>query len=859
MNIVESCCEFSSVNDQLKQSLAQLETKYQKLNKFHDTLNTLIEDSDDIEDFYQHIHKAISSLMNADNLYIALYSPRSRQLDYVYMVDPGLTKPSRKVSLSQLEGSLSAFVITSEESLCADPKLLNQMITNQVISPIYADIHWLGVPLIKNGTVIGLVAVQEPANSAAYNVQDLRLLSMAAQQIVLALRVLHHQEQLQQAVEVHTIELREQIREREHSELLQESLLHISELSSKNLSIEAFYDQVRNIIGQLLSCSNFYVAKYSEAEQTIELVYHVDQVTHQDSPSPIGIKFPTSNTLIDYVINQSQAILLSEDQISELISCGEITAPESIYCSWLGVPLISQGETIGALVVQSYNPEIIFTEQDADILKFVSHHVSMAIKRREAIEFKEAAHEILEQKVENRTVELKRQIEQRHLAEKKLQHTASHDALTGLPNRAFFLDTLNQAIDARKQDPAKHFAVLFLDLDRFKTVNDTLGHHAGDLLLQQVADDLRSMVRESDMVARLGGDEFVVIVSNIENDSEAVDVAARMTTKLSHPYLILSQQVQIGTSIGILYGASRYDNALLMLRDADTALYQAKDSGKGCFEIFDTSMHQRVIDAYNLEVEIREGLELGEFIPYFQPIVDLSNNQIVGFEALARWHSDKRGIVFPDDFIPQAEESGLIGDIDLQILAKAARQTKLWQNEFDMPALYVSSNFDCSQFFDKSMPGFVASLLKLVKLQPSCLILELTERGLLEDAVLVQKNMQALKSIGVKLALDDFGTGYSSLSYLYRYPIDILKIDRSFILNIEQHPNNKAIVKTIVALADNLNMKTIAEGIESDSEASYLKNLSSTFGQGFFYSRPVTAQQAKILLKQQQTKVTTSA
>jgi len=852
MNIVKSDSKLSAIDGQLAQPIAQLEAKYHKLNEFYSKLNQLIEGCQDIEHFYNQLHQLVNTVLKAEHFFIALFAPASRQLEYVYMVDQNLTKPQRKISLTELDGSLTAYVIENQQQLRVNPQTLKKMVNDHLIAPIYPDIHWLGVPLIKNGNTIGIVAVSHCLDLPSYSEQDQSLLNLSAQQIVLALQILDHKSQLQQAVEFHTSELREQIREHENSELLQESLLHISELNSKKLTIEVFYDQVRNIIGQLLSCSNFYVAKYCQTEQTIELVYHVDQFTETDLDNQLGKRVAVGNSLIDYVIKQAKPILLSQSEISQLIAFGEIAPIATKYYSWLGVPLISQGEIIGAMVVQSYNPDIIFTEQDADILKFVSHHVSMAIKRREAAEYKEAAHEILEQKVEDRTAELKRQIAQRHLAEKKLQHTASHDALTGLPNRALFIETLNHAIIARKSDPAEHFAVLFLDLDRFKSVNDTLGHHAGDLLLQQVAADLKSMVRETDMVARLGGDEFVVIITNIVNDSEAVDIAARMTSKLAHPYSLLSQQVQIGTSIGILYGAHRYDNALIMLRDADTALYQAKDSGRGCFEIFDTSMHQRVIDTYNLEVEIREGLEQGEFIPYFQPIVDLATDKIVGFEALARWNSTKRGLVMPDDFIPQAEESGLIGDIDLQILAKAARQLKIWQTQLSMPALYVSSNFDCSQFFDKSMPGFVASLLKLIKLEPSCLILELTERGLLEDEKSVQQNMQALKQIGVKLALDDFGTGYSSLSYLHRYPIDILKIDRSFIYNIEQNSSHKAIVNTIVSLAKNLNMKVIAEGIESNVEANYLRTLKASFGQGFYYSCPVTAQDAKNLLLQQQ-------
>ena len=853
MDVVGSCCDHLVEKNQLTNSLNELNDKYQKLNKFHLALLKIAQLSAelvDIDTLYQQIHQIIKSLINADNFYIVQFNPDDQHLEFVYMVDQRDLKPLNRIAIEDFGGTLTAHIINSGQPLLATPETFKQMVNDKVIKPCGTiGNDWLVVPLIQDGTTVGVIAVQSYTEQTRYSQQDQELLQFCARHIVAALNNKKNHQQLQEAVELRTAELKEQIRERENSELLQESLLHISELNSKKLSVESFYDQVRNIIGQLLSCSNFYVAKYDRHEQQIEFVYFVDQLLDDTSLIQARTTRPAGDSLTDYVIRQSKPILLTKEQMFELYLNGDTREPSPHCHSWLGVPLISQGETIGVLVVQSYNEQIIFSETDAEILKHVSHHVTTAIKRREAIEFKEAAHEMLEQKVQHRTQELKLEIEQRHLIEQKLKYSASHDALTSLPNRAYFLETLNKEIEKNKGNQHCHFALLFLDLDRFKSVNDSLGHHAGDLLLQQVAKDLSSMVRESDMVARLGGDEFVILITHLDHKSEASEVANRMTDRLSQPYIIEGNQVQIGTSIGILHGDSRYQDALLMLRDADTALYQAKGAGKGCFEVFDTGMQQNVLDAINLEAAIREGLEKGEFEPYFQPIIDLKTNKIVGFEALARWHSSKRGVVLPNDFIPQAEESSIIGDIDLQILAKAIRQLKQWQIEFNAPNLYISSNFDYSQFFDKSMPGFVASLLQHTKLNPSCLVLELTERGLLDNDKLVIKNMLALKKIGVKLALDDFGTGYSSLSYLYLYPIDILKIDRSFILDIEHNPRNKAIVKTIIDLADNLNMLTIAEGIESAYEANYLTDLSSTYGQGFHYSKPISARQAQQVLQ----------
>jgi diguanylate cyclase (GGDEF)-like protein len=404
----------------------------------------------------------------------------------------------------------------------------------------------------------------------------------------------------------------QQIREREKSELLQESLFKISELTNDaTLQIDEFYSMVHNIVGQLINAQNFYIAKYDQKSKILSFVYYLDQNsenTEIDSqPRTFG------NGFTEYIIRTGETQLLNHQQMFALYEQGKTKKPQIATKSWLGVPLIHSGVVLGAMVLQSYNLSTTFTEQDAELLKFVSQHVSSAIKRRELLEFERQSHILLEQQVKLRTVALEDEIKQRKQVEEQLQHTASHDTLTGLPNRTLFINLLNHAIACHKRKADVKFAVLFLDLDRFKVVNDSLGHHAGDLLLQQIAKELKVLVRDKDTVSRLGGDEFVILIEDLDSNDEAYEIAQRITDFLATPFIIENQSIFIGTSIGVLINDERYDSADIMLRDADTAMYHAKDQGKGRYEVFDSSMQKKVQNALELEADIREGIEKSEF------------------------------------------------------------------------------------------------------------------------------------------------------------------------------------------------------------------------------------------------------
>src|SRR5437870_2839951 len=422
------------------------------------------------------------------------------------------------------------------------------------------------------------------------------------------------------------------------------------------------------------------------------------------------------------------------------------------------------------------------------------------------------------------------------------RHAAFHDALTNLPNRALLAENLKFVIERAKQHEDYQFAVLFLDLDRFKNVNDSLGHSIGDQLLIAMARRLESCIRESDMVARLGGDEFAILLDGIPNQNEAAKMARRIQEKLQSPFNLSGHEVFTTTSLGIALSSTGYDHSENMLRDADTAMYRAKAQGKACYEVFDKGMHARAVYLLQMENDLRRALDREELRVYYQPIVSLDNGQLAGFEALIRWQHPERGFINPADFIPLAEDTGMIASIGLWILRRACQQLAQWQ--WRTPAhrqLFMSVNLSGKQVAEPNLVGQIAEILEKTHVDARHLKLEITESVVMENAELAAQLFKRLKALGVQLSIDDFGTGYSSLGYLHRFAVDTLKIDQSFVGRIGEADENIEIVRTIVSLADNMGMAVVAEGVETLGQLTQLRKLNFQYGQGYLFSRPVDA------------------
>jgi len=430
------------------------------------------------------------------------------------------------------------------------------------------------------------------------------------------------------------------------------------------------------------------------------------------------------------------------------------------------------------------------------------------------------------------------------------RHAAFHDSLTGLPNRAMFTELLKAEIESSQRRGEHMFAVLFLDLDRFKNINDSLGHTHGDLLLVAFAERLERTLRPVDTLARFGGDEFAILLSGMSDATDAVRVAQRIQDELSQPFVLDKNSAFATASIGIALSSSGYERADDILRDADIAMYRAKENGKARYEVFDHGMHARAVSRLQLESDLRQAVEQKEFCVYYQPIVSLQTGRLAGFEALVRWNHPLRGLVSPADFIPVAEETGLIVPIGEWVLNEACARVRQWQIESPSHrSLSLSVNLSARQVAQPDLLDRIKEALENSRLNPHCLKLEITESVVMENAEAAAQMFKQLRSLGVQLSIDDFGTGYSSLSYLHRFPLNYLKIDRSFVSRVTTD-NDNAIVRTISTLARNLGMEVIAEGIETEEQFQQLKMLGCEYGQGYLFSRPVANEGVDHLLAQ---------
>lgn len=441
----------------------------------------------------------------------------------------------------------------------------------------------------------------------------------------------------------------------------------------------------------------------------------------------------------------------------------------------------------------------------------------------------------LEQKVAERTATLVVQTE-------LIQHNALHDPLTQLPNRTLLLERLDQAIQRSLQSATYGYAVLFLDLDRFKVINDSLGHLVGDRLLKIIAEKLKTYLQGVDLVARFGGDEFVILLEHVTSKEAVLKMADRILLDFQVPLLLKEHQLSVGMSIGVVFGNSHYADSSDLIRDADIAMYRAKAKGTNAYQVFDVEMHAQAVTRLMLETDLRQALKREAFVIYYQPIIDLSNQNLVGFESLVRMTHPTRGLIPPGDFIPIAEETGLIVPLDSWILIRACQQIATWNARFPHKTpLKISINLSVQDLRKVTLLQDIDRALAETGLSGRDLILEITESMLVEDTTKIIDLFTELRSREIQISIDDFGTGYSSLNYLHRLPADHLKIDRSFVGQMQLGNRNYQVVSTIIALSNHLGLTVVAEGIEKIEQLQWLKQLDCEFGQGYLFAKPLTA------------------
>jgi diguanylate cyclase (GGDEF)-like protein len=427
-------------------------------------------------------------------------------------------------------------------------------------------------------------------------------------------------------------------------------------------------------------------------------------------------------------------------------------------------------------------------------------------------------------------------------AERQIYHQAFHDTLTNLPNRALFMEHLSMALKRAKRRDNYYFAVLYLDIDRFKLVNDSLGHSVGDRLIAAFANRIQESLRDLDILARFGGDEFVILLEDIENSEYASGVADRLQQELKRPFNVEGKEVFAPASFGVVLNTRDYDDPEGIIRDADAAMYHAKENGKAQYKIFDKTLHKKALHLLERETDLRKAVNRDEFENHYQPIVDLQTASLVGFEALIRWNHPQLGLIYPGSFISIAEETGLIVPITKLIAQRACADLCRWQNQLkEELKLTMNINISSKHFLSPTLLDDIKDILYQTGMPPDQLKLEITETALMEDADETIRLVHRLKELGLHLVIDDFGTGYSSLSYLQRLPIDTLKVDRSFVSRIQSEPDgNRNIVEAIISLAHRLKMIVVAEGVETEEQFAILLEMNCQYGQGYLFSKPLS-------------------
>ena len=834
---IDHCLRGQLRVSELEHSVIRLEHSEQ-LQRALFAISDLAGSGRDMPELLRGIHAIVGTLMYAENFFIVLYDEASDTAQLLYFVDLKDKAPVERFALDELEHSLTWYVIRRGMALRGDSEQLDRLIDGPVRRVGSDSVDWLGVPLLGDGQVRGALVVQSYEPGVSYTAEDQALLEFVGSHVLTALDRRRSTEALEHNVRLRTAELAEanrglqqEIEERQRAERLQAALFQIADLANADLDERAFYYRIHEVVWQLIEARNFYIALLDDERRTLQFAYFADELDVVPEPRIPG------QGLAEYVMRQGAPQLLATSDLFDLHRSKQLDLSliGPVPVSWLGVPLRFGDEVSGVVAVRSYEGNAGYGAADQELLEFVASQIASVLNRRRATRIRELAYAQLEDRVLERTRELRREIGERERIQRQLEHEVQHDALTGLPNRGVLQHRLEQALEEMQEREGPRCALLYLDVDRFKVINDSLGHGGGDEFLRQVSRRMVRCVREPDLVARLAGDEFAILLVDIATADVAVRVAKRLLDLLSEPLQIGGKTLSPSASIGIAVAGDDCHNASELLRDADLALYRAKALGRKQYALFDDSFKQRTTDVLTVEAELHDALHNDHFEPFFQPIVRLSTGEVVGNEALLRWRHPTRGVLTPDAFLSVAEDSGAIDAIDWRMFELSCRLAAQQPGN-----TYLTINVSPRHFRDADFDRRLLEVVARSGLPPMRLLAEVTEGSLLDNSDHVRDILARLQAAGVRTALDDFGTGYSALSYLHTFPLRVLKIDRSFVAELGQpgKENIASVVAAVLALAGALGMDVIAEGIETEAQRQALLALGCEFGQGYLLGRP---------------------
>ncbi len=846
-------------------------TKIKRLEKTQSALVNISEavgSAATLNELFESIHRTISELMPADNFYIAMFDPKNNQISFPYFIDaydapPAPFKPGR---------GLTEYVLRSGAPLLAPPEVFEKLVEQKEVESVGApSLDWLGVPLKTDQQTIGVMALQSYSEATRFSYNDLQFLSFVSSYVASAIVRKKAEEEL-----------------RNQHDLVKTyfecspNAIFVADLDGRCVDCnQAFLDLVglnskAKTYGSLIT-DFFYEEDRERAIKDFQMI------------SAIGgnknIEYRISTTDGRTLIVQISATIIAKESSEPHYILGIITditqqklAEESLRTSEERYSLALEGANDGIWDWDLENDQIYYSPRWKHLLGYNEDEV-----REDPDEWFKRIHpddlpvvkSSIEAHLTGQSSHIETEFRMQHkngtylwvmargnaihtngsrphrvagsmtdisrhkLAESRLMHEALHDKLTNLPNRALFVDRLYQAIKRSKRHENEVFAVLFLDLDRFKVINDSLGHLAGDKMLITIAERLEGCVRTEDTVARMGGDEFALLIASLNDPLEVVQVANRIQRELSTPFLVDGQPVYTTCSIGITLSTTGYEKPEEVLRDADTAMYQAKAQGGGRYEIFDRLMHTRAVQLLLLETDLRRALELEQFTLSYQPIFSIAAQKVVNLEALIRWKHPTRGLIMPGNFIALAEETGMIVQIGEWVLRTACSQLKHWHTQ-GYRRLNVAVNLSARQFQQPDLPDIIQQILRETRLEPQHLYIEITESRNLTQLEKVEAILWDLKRLGVKVSIDDFGTGYSSLSTLQRLPMDVMKIGQSFIADLGKRKENDLITESMIQMGHKLGLEVIAEGVETESQLAFLIEHGCDMFQGYLFSPPVT-------------------